>query len=137
MVGLGPSAASATAPMPAASQDFTGLWACTFPASAARPASARIRTARGTRPGEAKLLFMSFLLETAPDSGPDRSSRLVVARPEIGLFSRAPPPCPPYHSGMARGSTGRRIPTYFLYGEAPRPVAGLLLHVETIEARSS
>jgi AraC family transcriptional activator of pobA len=36
---------------------------------------------------------------------------------------------------MARGSTGRRIPTYFLYGEAPRPAPGLLLHVETIEAR--
>jgi len=38
---------------------------------------------------------------------------------------------------MTRGRTGRRIPAYFLYGEAPRPVAGLLLHVETIEARSS
>jgi AraC family transcriptional regulator, transcriptional activator of pobA len=37
---------------------------------------------------------------------------------------------------MAKGSTSRRIPAYFLYGEAPRP-AGPLLHVETIEARSS
>lgn len=37
---------------------------------------------------------------------------------------------------MTRG-TSRRIPAYFLYGEAPRPIAGLLLHVETIEARSS
>jgi AraC family transcriptional activator of pobA len=38
---------------------------------------------------------------------------------------------------MARGSTGRRIPTYFLYGENPRPVTEPLLHVETIEARSA
>lgn len=38
---------------------------------------------------------------------------------------------------MVRSSVGRRIPTYFLYGEAPRPVAGPLLHVETIEARSA
>jgi AraC family transcriptional activator of pobA len=38
---------------------------------------------------------------------------------------------------MARRSASRRIPTYFLYGEAPRPVAGPLLHVETIEARSA
>jgi AraC family transcriptional regulator, transcriptional activator of pobA len=37
---------------------------------------------------------------------------------------------------MAKGSAGRRIPAYFLYGEAPRP-AGPLLHVETIEARSA
>lgn len=32
--------------------------------------------------------------------------------------------------------TRRRIPDYFLYGEAPRDFAGRLLHVETIEARS-
>lgn len=38
---------------------------------------------------------------------------------------------------MARTGGSRRIPTYFLYGEAPRPIAGMLLHVETIEARSS
>jgi AraC family transcriptional activator of pobA len=38
---------------------------------------------------------------------------------------------------MARSGAGRRIPTYFLYGEAPRPVSGPLLHVETIEARSA
>jgi AraC family transcriptional activator of pobA len=31
----------------------------------------------------------------------------------------------------------RRYPTYLLYGEAPRQVAGPLLHVETIEARSA
>jgi AraC family transcriptional activator of pobA len=37
---------------------------------------------------------------------------------------------------MARGSSRRKFPTYFLYGEAPRVVDGLLLHVETIEARS-
>ncbi len=38
---------------------------------------------------------------------------------------------------MARSGASRRIPTYFLYGEAPRPVTGPLLHVETIEARSA
>lgn len=38
---------------------------------------------------------------------------------------------------MARSSAGRRIPAYFLYGEAHRPVAGPLLHIETIEARSA
>ncbi len=37
---------------------------------------------------------------------------------------------------MPRKATARRIPTYFLYGEAPRR-AGPLLHVETIEARSA
>jgi AraC family transcriptional activator of pobA len=31
----------------------------------------------------------------------------------------------------------RQIPTYFLYGEAPRRQVGPMLHVETIEARSS
>lgn len=41
-----------------------------------------------------------------------------------------------YHSLMARGA-GRKFPTYFLYGEAPRKVAGPLLHIETIEARSA
>ncbi len=38
---------------------------------------------------------------------------------------------------MARHATHRHIPTYFLYGEAPRPLAGAMLHVETIEARSA
>lgn len=38
---------------------------------------------------------------------------------------------------MVRSRAGRRIPTYFLYGEAPRPVSGPMLHVETIEARST
>jgi AraC family transcriptional activator of pobA len=38
---------------------------------------------------------------------------------------------------MARRAGARRIPAYFLYGEAPRRVAGPLLHVETIEARSA
>lgn len=38
---------------------------------------------------------------------------------------------------MARRAGARRIPAYFLYGEAPRHVAGPLLHVETIEARSA
>lgn len=31
----------------------------------------------------------------------------------------------------------RRIPAYFLYGEAPQPIAGPMLHIETIEARSA
>ena len=38
---------------------------------------------------------------------------------------------------MARTDASRRIPSYFLYGEAPRPIDGPLLHVETIEARSA
>jgi AraC family transcriptional activator of pobA len=38
---------------------------------------------------------------------------------------------------MTRRTGARRIPAYFLYGEAPRRVAGPLLHVETIEARSA
>lgn len=38
---------------------------------------------------------------------------------------------------MARGGTRRRFPTYLLYGEASRQIAGPLLHVETIEARSA
>jgi AraC family transcriptional activator of pobA len=38
---------------------------------------------------------------------------------------------------MARHATHRHIPTYFLYGEAPRPLAGPMLHVESIEARSA
>jgi AraC family transcriptional activator of pobA len=38
---------------------------------------------------------------------------------------------------MARSGAGRRIPSYFPYGEAPRPISGPLLHVETIEARSA
>jgi mannose-6-phosphate isomerase-like protein (cupin superfamily) len=40
-------------------------------------------------------------------------------------------------SAMTRRTAARRIPAYFLYGEAPRRVAGPLLHVETIEARSA
>lgn len=38
---------------------------------------------------------------------------------------------------MARRASLQRIPTYFLYGEAPRRVSGPLLHVESIEARSA
>jgi AraC family transcriptional activator of pobA len=38
---------------------------------------------------------------------------------------------------MARTAAPRRIPAYFLYGEAPRPIDGPLLHIETIEARSA
>lgn len=38
---------------------------------------------------------------------------------------------------MARRTAPHRIPTYFLYGEAPRPITGGMLHVETIEARSA
>ncbi len=38
---------------------------------------------------------------------------------------------------MARNSAGRRIPRYFLYGEAPRRITGPLLHVEAIESRSA
>lgn len=38
---------------------------------------------------------------------------------------------------MGSHATHRHIPIYFLYGEAPRRVAGALLHVETIEARSA
>jgi AraC family transcriptional activator of pobA len=38
---------------------------------------------------------------------------------------------------MARHATHRHIPTYFLYGEAPRRLAGPMLHVESIEARSA
>jgi len=38
---------------------------------------------------------------------------------------------------MARTGAARRIPAYFLYGEAPRPITGPLLHIETIEARSA
>lgn len=37
---------------------------------------------------------------------------------------------------MARRASLRRIPTYLLYGEAPRRIDGRMLHVETIEARS-
>lgn len=33
--------------------------------------------------------------------------------------------------------SGRRIPAYFLYGEAARRIAGPVLHIETIEARSA
>ncbi|HXR51010.1 MAG TPA: helix-turn-helix domain-containing protein [Steroidobacteraceae bacterium] len=38
---------------------------------------------------------------------------------------------------MRRRMASRPIPTYFLYGEAPRRLVGPMLHVETIEARSS
>lgn len=38
---------------------------------------------------------------------------------------------------MARNVATRRIPAYFLYGEAPRAASDPLLHAETIEARSS
>ncbi len=40
-------------------------------------------------------------------------------------------------SGVAKKRGMRKIPAYFLYGEAPRRIAGRLLHVETIEARSA
>lgn len=40
-------------------------------------------------------------------------------------------------SAVATAKTARRIPTYFLYGEAPRRFMGPLLHIETIEARSA
>ncbi len=40
-------------------------------------------------------------------------------------------------SDVARKSTARRIQTYLLYGEPPRRIAGRMLHVETIEARSA
>jgi AraC family transcriptional regulator, transcriptional activator of pobA len=38
---------------------------------------------------------------------------------------------------VARKSILRKIPTYLLYGEAPRRLSGRMLHVETIEARSA
>ena len=38
---------------------------------------------------------------------------------------------------MGKRATLQQIPTYFLYGEAPRRVVGPMLHVETIEARSA
>lgn len=38
---------------------------------------------------------------------------------------------------MKKKPAKRRIPAYFLYGEAPRRISGPLLHIETIEARSS
>ncbi|MEO8313816.1 MAG: helix-turn-helix domain-containing protein [Pseudomonadota bacterium] len=38
---------------------------------------------------------------------------------------------------MARVRAARRFPAYFLYGEPSRHIAGPLLHVETIEARSA
>lgn len=42
-----------------------------------------------------------------------------------------------YHPRVARHTSLRQIPTYLLYGEAPRRIAGRMLHVETIEARSA
>jgi AraC family transcriptional activator of pobA len=38
---------------------------------------------------------------------------------------------------MTPSGAGRRIPRYFLYGEAPRRITGPLLHVEAIESRSA
>jgi AraC family transcriptional activator of pobA len=38
---------------------------------------------------------------------------------------------------MSRRLAPRQIPTYFLYGEAPRRLVGPMLHVESIEARSA
>jgi AraC family transcriptional regulator, transcriptional activator of pobA len=38
---------------------------------------------------------------------------------------------------MASRTSPRRIPTYLLYGEAPRRNTGRMLHIETIEARSA
>ena len=38
---------------------------------------------------------------------------------------------------MTKRTALRQIPTYLLYGEAPRRLDGPLLHVETIEARSA
>jgi AraC family transcriptional activator of pobA len=44
-------------------------------------------------------------------------------------------PFPLCFGAVARQSS--RIPVYFLYGEAPRPITGQVLHIETIEARSA
>jgi AraC family transcriptional activator of pobA len=38
---------------------------------------------------------------------------------------------------MGRKGTGHRIPAYVLYGDAPQRIAGPMLHIETIEARSA
>jgi len=38
---------------------------------------------------------------------------------------------------MDRKSGSRKIPAYTLYGEVPQRIAGLMLHIETIEARSA
>jgi AraC family transcriptional activator of pobA len=38
---------------------------------------------------------------------------------------------------MEKKGRGRQIPAYFLYGEAPQRIAGPMLHIETIEARSA
>jgi len=38
---------------------------------------------------------------------------------------------------MAKKGGSRKIPAYVLYGEAPRRIAGPMLHIETIEARSA
>ncbi len=38
---------------------------------------------------------------------------------------------------MLKKRVSRRIPAYFLYGETPRRIAGPMLHIETIEARSA
>lgn len=40
-------------------------------------------------------------------------------------------------SSVASKTSRRRIPAYLLYGEAPEKLAGPMLHVETIEARSA
>lgn len=38
---------------------------------------------------------------------------------------------------MGRKTVSRRIPAYVLYGETPQRIAGPMLHIETIEARSA
>lgn len=38
---------------------------------------------------------------------------------------------------MGRKATGHGIPAYVLYGEMPQRIAGPMLHIETIEARSA
>lgn len=43
----------------------------------------------------------------------------------------------PLASGMDKRAAFRKIPAYSLYGEEPRRLAGPVLHVETIEARSA
>lgn len=40
-------------------------------------------------------------------------------------------------SAVVTRTAARRIPAYYLYGEAPRRIDGPLLHVETIESRSA
>jgi AraC family transcriptional activator of pobA len=42
-----------------------------------------------------------------------------------------------YYTGVATPATDRRIPSFFLYGEAPREYDEPTLHIETIEFRSA